>query len=37
MKLGLDINKSIIAGFLSATLGSGGATILGKTLFTQII
>ena len=34
---GLDINTSILAGFVSATLGAGGATILGKTVVANIL
>ena len=34
---GFDVNKSILAAFLSSTLGSGGATILGKTVATNLI
>lgn len=34
---GIDVNKSIIASFLSATLGTSGATLLGKTVVTNII
>ena len=34
---GLDINTSILTGFVSATLGAGGATILGKTVVSNIL
>lgn len=34
---GLDINKSILTAFLSTTLGAGGATILGKTIVSNLI
>ena len=34
---GLDINTSILTGFVSATLGAGGATILGKTVVANIL
>ncbi len=34
---GFNVNKTIIASFLSSTLGSGGATILGKTIVSGII
>ena len=29
---GLDVNESVLTAFISSTLGSGGATIIGKTL-----
>ena len=34
---GFDVNKSIITALLSSTLGSGGATILGKTAVSTIL
>ncbi len=34
---GFDVNKSILTAFLSATLGAGGATLLGKTIVTNIL
>ena len=34
---GLDINKSVITGFVSATLGAGGATIAGKTIASNLL
>ncbi len=34
---GLDINKRIIMGFISSTLGSGGATIAGKTIVANLL
>lgn len=34
---GLDINTSILTGFVSATLGAGGATIRGKTVVSNIL
>ena len=34
---GFDVNKSVLTAFLSSTLGSGGATLLGKTVVTNII
>ncbi|MCR4922571.1 MAG: GTP-binding DUF697 domain-containing protein [Lachnospiraceae bacterium] len=34
---GFDVNKSILTAFLSSTLGSGGATILGKTIVSNLI
>ncbi len=34
---GVDISKSIITGFVSSTLGAGGATILGKTAVSNIL
>ena len=34
---GFDVNKSIITALLSSTIGSGGATILGKTVVSNLI
>lgn len=34
---GFDVNKSIITALLSSSIGAGGATLLGKTVFTNII
>ena len=34
---GYDVNKSIITALLSATIGSGGATLLGKTVVSNIL
>ena len=34
---GFDVNKSIITALLSASIGSGGATLLGKTIVTNLI
>lgn len=34
---GFDVNKSIIAAIISSTLGSGGATVLGKTVVSSIL
>lgn len=34
---GFDVNKSIITALLSSTIGSGGATLLGKTVVTNIL
>ena len=34
---GFDINKSILTIFLSSTIGAGGATVLGKTIVTNLI
>lgn len=34
---GLDVNKSIITAILSSTLGSGGATVLGRTAVSTIL
>ena len=34
---GFDVNKSIITAFLSSTLGAGGATILGKTVVSNLV
>ncbi|MBE5939224.1 MAG: DUF697 domain-containing protein [Lachnospiraceae bacterium] len=33
---GLDVNKSIVTAFVSSVLGSGGATIAGKTIVSNI-
>lgn len=34
---GLDINKSFLTAFVSSTLGSGGATILGRSIVSNIL
>ncbi len=34
---GFDVNKSIIMALLSSTIGAGGATVLGKTVVTNLI
>ena len=34
---GLDINKSFLTSFVSATIGSAGATVLGKTLVSNLL
>ena len=34
---GFNINKSILTAFLSSTIGAGGATVLGKTIVTNLI
>lgn len=34
---GFDVNKSIITALLSSSIGAGGATILGKTVVTNLI
>ena len=34
---GFDVNKSVLAAFLSATIGTGGATILGKTVVSNLL
>ena len=34
---GFDVNKSILTAFLSSTLGAGGATILGKTIVSNLV
>ena len=34
---GFDINKSIITALLSSTIGAGGATLLGKTVVTNLL
>ena len=34
---GFDVNKSILTAFLSSTLGAGGATVLGKTVVSNLV
>ena len=34
---GFDVNKSILIALLSSTIGSGGATLLGKTVVTNLV
>ena len=34
---GFDVNKSILTAFLSSTLGSGAATLLGKTVVSNLV
>lgn len=34
---GFDVNKSVLTAFLSSALGSGGATLLGKTVVTNLL
>ena len=34
---GFDVNKSIITALLSSTIGAGGATLLGKTVVSNLI
>ncbi len=34
---GLEVNKSIITGFVSSTVGTGGATVLGRTVVSNIM
>lgn len=34
---GFDVNKSIITALLSSTIGAGGATVLGKTVVTNLL
>jgi uncharacterized protein (DUF697 family)/GTP-binding protein EngB required for normal cell division len=34
---GFEVNKSLITAFLSATLGTGGATILGRTVVSSLL
>lgn len=34
---GMEVNKSFLTGFISATLGAAGATILGKTIVSNLI
>ncbi|MBR0399805.1 MAG: 50S ribosome-binding GTPase [Mogibacterium sp.] len=34
---GFDVNKSILTAFLSSTIGAGGATLLGKTVVSNLV
>lgn len=34
---GLELNKSIITAFISSTLGAGGATLVGKTMVSELL
>lgn len=34
---GFDVNKSIITALLSSTIGAGGATLLGKTVVSNLL
>lgn len=34
---GFDVNKSIITALLSSTIGTGGATVLGKTVVSNLL
>ena len=34
---GVDVNKTVLASFVSSVLGSGGATLLGKTVVTNLL
>lgn len=34
---GFDVNKSIITALLSSTIGAGGATVLGKTVVSNLL
>lgn len=34
---GFEVNKSIITALISSTIGSGGATVLGKTVFANLL
>ena len=34
---GLEINKTFLTAFVSSTLGSGGATLIGKTIVSNIL
>lgn len=34
---GMEVNKSFLTGFISATLGTAGATILGKTIVSNLL
>lgn len=37
VEFGLDVNKSLLTSFVSATIGGAGATVLGKTAVTNIL
>ena len=37
VKFGFDVNKSIITALLSSTIGAGGATVLGKTIVSNLL
>lgn len=34
---GLEVNKSLVTGFLSSTIGTAGATVLGKTVVSNLL
>lgn len=34
---GMEVNKSVLTGFVSSTLGTAGATVLGKTIVSNLI
>ena len=34
---GMEVNKSLLTGFVSSTLGTAGATVLGKTIVSNLI
>ncbi len=34
---GLDVSKSLLTGFVSSTIGSAGATVLGKTIVSNLL
>lgn len=34
---GLEVNKSFLAGFVSSTIGAAGATVLGKTIVSNLL
>ncbi len=34
---GFDVSKSVITGFISSTIGAGGATVLGKTVVSSLL
>lgn len=34
---GFDVNKSILTAFISSTIGAGGATVLGKTIVSNLL
>ena len=34
---GFDVSRSVITGFISSTIGAGGATVLGKTVVSSLL
>ena len=34
---GLEVNKSLLTGFVSSTIGTAGATVLGRTIVADLI
>ena len=34
---GMEVNKSLLTGFVSSTIGTAGATVLGKTIVSNLI